>query len=122
MKLFINTSSKYLLLLFTAIVLISSCKKEEEENLDPPRLFKASDIAITAGQTSAAIKWAIPLFSAGKPLSYTVDFSTTADFATIAYTKVVDTAGIVVTEDNIAIRTPYFARIKANAYENQPDS
>jgi hypothetical protein len=121
MKLFINTSSKYLLLLFTAIVLITSCKKEEEK-LDPPRLFKASDIAITAGQTSAAIKWAIPLFSAGKPLSYTVDFSTTADFATIAYTKVVDTAGIVVTEDNIAIRTPYFARIKANAYENQPES
>ncbi|TKC02711.1 DUF4957 domain-containing protein [Pedobacter cryotolerans] len=122
MKLFINTSSKYLLLLFTAIVLISSCKKEEEENLDPPRLFKASDIAITAGQTSAAIKWAIPLFSAGKPLTYTVDFSTSADFATIAYTKVVDTAGIVVTEDNIAIRTPYFARIKANAFENQPES
>lgn len=121
MKLFINTASKYLLLLFSAIVLFTSCKKEEEK-LDPPRLFKASDIAITAGQTSATIKWAIPLFSSGKPLTYTVDFSTTADFATIAYTKVVDTAGIVVTEDNIAIRTPYFARIKANAYENQPES
>lgn len=108
--------------MFAAILLVTACKKNDEETLDPPRLFKASDIKIEAGQTAAKIKWAIPLFSSGKPLTYTVDFSTTADFATIAYTKVVDTAGITVTEDNIAIRTPYFARIKANAFADQPES
>lgn len=108
--------------MFAAILLITACKKNDEETLDAPRIFKASDIKIEAGQTSAKIKWAVPLFAAGKALTYTVDFSKDASFSTIAYTKVVDTAGITVTEDNIAVRTPYFARIKANAFENQPES
>ena len=104
------------MLMFAAILLITACKKDEEK-LDSPRLFKASDIKIEAGQTAAKITWAVPLFASGKPLAYTVDFSTDANFATIAYSKVVDTAGITVTEENISVRTPYFARIKANAFE-----
>ena len=121
MKLILNQSGKILMLMFAAIMLITSCKKDEEK-LDPPRLFKASDIKIEAGQTTAKITWAVPLFASGKRLTYTVDFSTDVNFATVAYSKVVDTAGITVTEENIAVRTPYYARIKANAFEDQPES
>src|SRR6476661_104683 len=102
----INEVGKNIMFLLAAILLITSCKKEEEVTLDPPRLFKASDISISAGQTSAKIKWAVPLFGSGKPLQYTVDFSKDASFSTTAYTKVVDTAGITVTDDNLAVRTP----------------
>lgn len=122
MKTFIHKTGAKLLLLFIAVILVASCKKNDEENLGPQRLFKASDISISTGQTSAKLKWAIPLFSSGKPLTYTVDFSTDQTFANIAYTKVVDTAGITVTEDNILVRVPYYARIKANAYGDQPES
>lgn len=122
MKSIFNQTSKNLVLLFAAILLITACKKNEEVTLDPPRLFKASDIKIESGQTSAKIKWAVPLFATGKALKYTVDFSKDASFATVAYTKVVDTAGITVTDDNLAVRTPYYARIKANAFEDQPES
>ena len=45
MKLILNQSGKILMLMFAAIMLITSCKKDEEK-LDPPRLFKASDIKI----------------------------------------------------------------------------
>ncbi len=122
MKTFIHKTSTKLLLLFVMAVLMASCKKNENDNLGPQRLFKASDVSISAGQTSAKLKWTVPLFAAGKPLTYTVDFSTDQTFATIAYTKVVDTAGITVTDDNISVRVPYFARIKANAYGDQPES
>lgn len=122
MKSIINKSGKNLLLLFAAILLITACKKNDEETLEPARLFKASDISITTAPTSAKIKWGVPLFSLGKALKYTVDFSKDATFATIAYTKIVDTAGITVTEENIGVRTPYYARIKANAFEDQPES
>lgn len=122
MKSIINKSSKNLLFLFAAILLIVACKKEDKAILEPPRLFKASNISIVAGQTAAKIKWGIPLFASGQALTYTVDFSKDATFATIEYTKVVDTAGITVTEDNLKIRTPYFARIKANAFGAQPES
>ncbi|TKC06728.1 DUF4957 domain-containing protein [Pedobacter polaris] len=122
MKSIINKSSKKILLLFAAVLLITACKKEKEETLDPARLFKASNISITAGQTSADIKWAVPLFSSGKALTYTVDFSKDAAFTTVDFTKVVDTAGIKVTDENLTIRIPYYIRIKANAFENQPES
>ncbi len=123
MKTIFHHTSKNLLFLFAAILLITACKKNDEETtLDPPRLFKASDISITAGQTSAKIKWGVPLFSSGKALTYTVDFAKDANFTTVAYTKVVDTAGITVTDDNLAIRTAYYTRIKANAFESQPES
>src|SRR6478736_3130687 len=88
MKTFIHKTGAKLLLLFIAVILVASCKKNDEENLGPQRLFKASDISISTGQTSAKLKWAIPLFSSGKPLTYTVDFSTDQTFANIAYTKV----------------------------------
>ena len=122
MKSLIYQSGTKLVLLFAAILLITACEKNEEETLPAPRLFKASDIKVEAGQTSAKIKWGVPLLSTGKALTYTVDFSTSPAFTTIAYTKVVDTAGITVTEDNIALRTTYYARVKANAFGDQPES
>lgn len=123
MKTIFHHTSRNLLLLFAMVLLATACKKNEDEvPSEAPRLFKASDISIAAGQTSAKIKWGVPLFSAGKPLTYTVDFSTTAAFTTVAYSKVVDTAGITVTDDNLAIRTPYYVRIKANAFETQAES
>jgi hypothetical protein len=123
MKTIFNQTSKYVLLLFAAVLLITACKKTDDETpTESPRLFKASDISITAAQTSAKVKWGVPLFSSGKPLTYTVDFSTTTTFTTVAYSKVVDTAGINVTDDNLAIRTPYYVRIKANAFEGQAES
>lgn len=110
-------------LLFALMVtfLISSCKKTEE-NLEPPRLFKAGEISISQGETAAQLKWPVPILSSGKKLTYTVDFSEDATFATIALTKIVDTAGVRVTDEDLKVRTRYFARVKANAFENQPES
>ncbi|MBC7616237.1 MAG: DUF4957 domain-containing protein [Pedobacter sp.] len=121
MKILLYKMGVRLLLLFAFMVLINACKKEAEI-LPAPRLFKASEINIAAGTTSAKLKWAIPLFSLGKAIKYTVDFSKDQAFTAIAFTKVVDTAGITVTDDNLTTRTPYFVRIKANAYEDQPES
>jgi hypothetical protein len=122
MKTIFNCIGKHLILLFTAALLVTACKKTKETALDPPRLFKASDISVVAGETSAKIKWGVPLFSSGKPLTYTVDFSLDPSFTTVAYSKIVDTAGITVTQDDLKVRTPYYARIKANAFEDQPES
>lgn len=113
---------KSLLVVLLAAFFITSCKKNEEENLEPARLFKAGEISIASGETSAKLKWPVPILSAGKPLTYTVDFSTDQAFSTIAYTKVVDTAGITVTDENLLVKTKYYARVKANAFQDQPES
>ncbi|WAC40338.1 DUF5123 domain-containing protein [Pedobacter sp. SL55] len=116
------TIVKIMMLAMLVGLMVTGCKKNENENLETPRIFKPGEVSISAGQTSAKLKWVEPIFSDGKPLTYTVDFSTDQTFATIAYTKVVDTAGITVTDENLQTRTPYYARIKANAYQGQPES
>ncbi|KLT65103.1 DUF4957 domain-containing protein [Pedobacter sp. BMA] len=111
-----------LMLLSVIVLLASSCKKTDDAPTDPARIFKPSDVKISAGETSAKLTWTLPLMSTGKVLKYSIDFSTDSLFSTIKYSTTADTAGVTVTEDNLAVRTKYYARIKANATETQPES
>ncbi len=122
MKRIINQLGLKLIILSLMITVVSSCKKEDDVPTDPARIFKPSDIKITSGETSAKLTWTTPLMSTGKTFKYSIDFSTDSLFATVNYTTTADTAGVTVTEDNLAVRTKYYARVKANATESQPES
>jgi len=122
MKTFINQLGFKFVVLLLMVVIISSCKKEEDVPTEPARIFKPSDVKITAGETSAKLTWTVPLMSTGKTFKYSIDFSTDSLFATVNYTTTADTAGVTVTEENLAVRTKYYARVKANATESQPES
>lgn len=122
MKKIIDQLGFKLIILSLMVLAISSCKKEDDVPAEPARIFKPSDVKITAGETSAKLTWTLPLMSTGKALKYSIDFSTDSLFATVNYTTTADTAGVTVTEDNLAVRTKYYARVKANATETQPES
>jgi len=122
MKTFINQLGFKFAILLLMVAVISSCKKEDDVPTEPARIFKPSDVKITAGETSAKLTWTVPLMSTGKTFKYSIDFSTDSLFATVNYTTTADTAGVTVTEENLAVRTKYYARIKANATESQPES
>lgn len=120
-KIIYQLGFKLIILLFMVSV-ISSCKKEDDAPTDPARIFKPSDVKIAAGETSAKLTWTLPLMATGKALKYSIDFSTDSLFSTIKYTTTSDTAGVTVTEENLSVRTKYYARVKANATESQPES
>ncbi|MBO9673596.1 MAG: DUF4957 domain-containing protein [Sphingobacteriaceae bacterium] len=122
MKKIINQLGFKLIILSLMVVVVSSCKKEDDVPTDPARIFKPSDIKITTGETSAKLTWTPPLLSAGKTFKYSIDFSTDSLFATVNYSTTADTTGVTVTDDNLAVRTKYYARVKANATESQPES
>jgi hypothetical protein len=122
MKTFINQLGFKFVVLLLMVAAISSCKKEEDLPTEPARIFKPSDVKITAGETSAKLTWTVPLMSTGKTFKYSIDFSTDSLFTTVNYTTSADTAGVTVTEENLAVRTKYYARVKANATESQPES
>jgi hypothetical protein len=122
MKTFINQLGFKFVVLLLMVAAISSCKKEEDVPTEPARIFKPSDVKITAGETSAKLTWTVPLMSTGKTFKYSIDFSTDSLFTTVNYTTSADTAGVTVTEENLAVRTKYYARVKANATESQPES
>ncbi|TCD12943.1 DUF4957 domain-containing protein [Pedobacter frigidisoli] len=114
-------SSKLAMLALIAMV-ITACKKSEDLPEEPARIFKPSDVKISAGETKAKLTWGVPLMAASRALKYSIDFSTDSLFSTIKYTTTSDTAGVTVTEDNLAVRTKYYARVKANATADQPES
>ncbi|WP_166641912.1 DUF4957 domain-containing protein [Pedobacter duraquae] len=122
MKKYINSIACNLLFVAAIAILIASCKKSEDVPTEPARIFKPGDLSVSAGATSAKLKWVQPLLSTGKAFKYTVDFAKDSLFSTVAYTATSDTLGYTVTEENIAVRTKYFARVRANATGDQPAS
>lgn len=121
MKRFIIQPRLKMVILFGMIALISSCKKETEQPTEPARIFKPGDVKVSAGETTAKLIWTTPILATGK-LKYSIDFSTDSTFATVKYTATSDTTGLTVTEDNLAVRTTYYARVKAVATSTQPES
>jgi len=100
-----------------------SCKKADpNQGLQPPKLFKPGGLSVATSDTAAVISWSASLFSTGQSLKYTVQFSQDSTFSTIDYTKVADSLNLRVTQSIIKIRTPYYVRVKANAYQDQPES
>ena len=109
-------------LLLVVAVYSVSCKKDVNDGLEPPRLFKPQGISVKTTATTATVSWSSPILSGGVPLSYTAEFSQDSTFATSEFSIETDTAIITVTDDKIQLRKKYYVRIKANAYENQPES
>ena len=107
----------FILLLFTA------CRKvntDTEVNL--PRNFTPGQINISAGETDVILAWVPSFFTAGKNVSYTIEVSKDLSFTTIDYTQVVDTSTITITDADLDVRQPYYARVKANAFNNTAES
>ena len=103
-------------------VMFSACKKTEfDPNFELPRQFKPGDINIAAGEIQATLSWSPSLFTPGT--SYTVEISKDTLFQGPApIVKVVDTARVVVMDDELEINEKYFARVKANSLNNTAES
>jgi hypothetical protein len=99
------------------VVLFVGCKQDLEiEDPNLPRMFTPVGLRLTVAQTQVKIEWNASLFSGNQDVQYTVEISKDSTFQVApAFTKVVDTTVLVITDADIAIRQKYFARIKANA-------
>jgi uncharacterized protein DUF5123 len=114
-------SQIFVALLLTVVII--SCKKVTLERFTPDRMFTPTSISITTGDTSAVITWPASLFSAGSGVTYTLEISTDSLFKSApVLTLKVDSTAAVVTDNVIKDRTPYFARVKANATANAAGS
>ncbi|RNL83077.1 DUF4957 domain-containing protein [Sinomicrobium pectinilyticum] len=89
------------------------------------RMFTPGKIDAESRTTSVKLTWQPSLYTGGLDVTYTVQVSRDtlfADASGVEYEEVVDTAGITLTDENIAARRKYFARIKANALDNTAES
>lgn len=122
MKLFVKHLGNYNWIIFTCLISIFSACKKDIVDVER-RSFKPSNVSISTGETKAEITWATPILSQGKPLEYTVEIAKDSLFASGAeLSMVTDSNKITLTSEQLALRTNYYARVKANNFENQQES
>lgn len=116
---------KYQHAFLTAIVMlfVMACKKDFDSEINLPRQFKPGDINVTAGETEARLQWSPSLFTTGTGTTYTVEVSQDSSFqGPVVFSRVVDTANVVVTDSVLNVNEIYFARVKANANGSTAES
>lgn len=112
-----------LLAAIVAVIAVSSCKKDYDPDFELSRPFTPSGFQITENETDVKVAWAPSLFSQGKDMVYTIEVSKNAAFTgTIDYTKVVDTTFVTITNTELVIRQPYYARVKAKVAGSDAES
>ena len=106
----------FLALLLFSVVLSCTKRPSFNEEINLPRMFTPVGISLTIAETQVRIDWNPSLFSDGTNTNYTIEISKDSTFQIAPdFSSTIDTNSIVVTENDIAIRQRYFARIKANA-------
>ncbi len=102
--------------------MLGSCKEKELEDFEPKRLFTPVNISAASGETQATLRWNPSLFSQGKDVTYTVEVARTLEFADIVHTMTTQTPEAVITEEDLELKTTYYARVRANAVGNSATS
>ncbi|MDX5417823.1 MAG: DUF4957 domain-containing protein [Hymenobacteraceae bacterium] len=101
-----------------------ACKKEVD-SLEPMRMFTpAGLIKSVSGETQVKLTWNPSLYTtASSGVTYTVEVAADTLFATpVLLTVQTDTAGVVFTDEQLEEKKDYYARIRANALGDRPES
>jgi hypothetical protein len=111
------------IIILLSLLGMQSCKKKEQ-TLDPARQFMPSgDITTRNGETSVSITWKEAINADTAKTSYTVIVSQDSLFTSDPeFTFITDTAGIVLYDTQLVIKTVYYARIKTNGADPSLDS
>lgn len=99
--------------------------EDDVEQLEPMRMFTpAGDIQSESGINQVMLTWNPSLYTtASSGVTYTVEVAADTLFQTPVIVSVqTDTAGVVFTDEQLDVRTDFFARIKANELGDRPES
>lgn len=124
MKSLQNNTFQKIVWLVAFVLLIASCRKENE-SLAPMRMFMPGSFDITSFTSSVLVTWDPSLYtsSTDTSITYTIEVSKDSTFQNKPFlTVTTDTTGVRLTDDTLEVRQKYFARVKANAWGDRPES
>ena len=106
---------------------VISCNDDEfqSESNDPMRMFTPLSLSAENFETETKVTWSPSLYTNNIDETYTTEVSSDSLFTNpkdIILTKKTDSAGVVITDQEISVRKNFFIRVKTNAYENRPES
>lgn len=114
------------LLVAGSILILSACTEDDSVSGGGIlRMFSVNSISVQSLETEVRLTWDASLFTNDITEIYTAQVSEDSLFASadaILLEKTTDSTGIVFTDAELAVRKKYYVRVKANAYEDRPES
>jgi hypothetical protein len=104
------------------LTVIVACEKDEDDTVNLSRQFAPSTVTSTNGETQITLNWTASLFTLPGEPEYVVEVSKDNTFSTIDYTASTQELTMVITDENLAIKQNYFARVKAVGVNGGGDS
>ncbi|HEV8514441.1 MAG TPA: DUF4957 domain-containing protein [Cyclobacteriaceae bacterium] len=105
------------------LLIAAACSKDEVGQLSLARQFTPTKFTITNGETQSIVTWSASLFTTSGQVSYTVEISDKVDdFSNPAYTTTTTDVSVVLTDNDLAIKKDYYARVKAVGQDKTGDS
>ncbi|MEH6405680.1 MAG: DUF4957 domain-containing protein, partial [Leeuwenhoekiella sp.] len=107
------------------LVMISCSKDDDGTSGEPIKMFTPGEVSTQSFDTEARLTWDASLFTGSIAETYTAQVSEDSLFTNldeVLVEKQTDTTGIVFTDQELEVRKKYFARIKANAIDDRPES
>lgn len=113
--------------LLCAGAVITACTDDDmqSESTDPMRMFTPFSLNAENGETQSKVTWKASLYTEGDAIKYTTEVSSDSLFTNpkeILLSKVTDSAGVVITDQEVPVRKNLFVRVKANAFNDRPES
>jgi hypothetical protein len=117
----ITYSIAYRFIMMSLLVLVWACK-DEEESLNLSRQFTPAGFEITGSATSAVVRWDRSLFTTPGNVEYKLELSQQQDFSQVDFQTTTTNPEVTVLDTDIAIRTDYYARVRALGKNGTADS
>ena len=106
---------KYLATLFTIVAVIGACVDVQDYTVpDDMKRFRPVTLTAVGGETSVLLTWPEALFTDPGQVVYTIQVAGDSLFTTLVYEEETLARRLEITDDELEIQVPYFARIRAN--------
>lgn len=104
--------------------LLVSCADLELDLSIPEDMTRFRPTALTAmsGEIAATLTWPASLFTNPGEVTYTVQVGTDSLFTSVVFEKSTELTSIQVSDEEVQIQTPYFARVRANGVSTAQNS
>lgn len=107
-------SYKFWAFVVMSTITLTACEKVKDDTFEPKRYFSPGRITATSGELEAKLSWDPSLFLQS-PSGYEVEVSLNENFDPVYKTFTTDSAAIILTPNDVDLKTPYFARVRAKS-------
>lgn len=124
MKIFKKSYATFMATIGLVGALLVSCADLELDLSIPEDMTRFRPTALTAmsGEIAATLTWPASLFTNPGEVTYTVQVGTDSLFTSVVFEKSTELTSIQVSDEEVQIQTPYFARVRANGVSTAQNS